>query len=210
VPTDAPRFAAGVRWYPSLLGNPTIEGEHMGSLKHPIALRTAYADDAESIATLHTDSWRRTYRGMMTDEFLDGEALANRQRVWRERLNASDPNQFVCVAQHASGIVGFICAFANQDPTWGSYIDNLHVSHGMHRSGLGTALMRSVAEWLCRVEPERGVYLWVMEANASAREFYDRLGAMNAGTVDKEDPGGGHAPNCRYVWAQPRVLLRSG
>jgi len=179
----------------------------MARLQDPITLRAARAGDAESIAVLHTDSWRRTYRGMMTNEFLDGDALANRRHVWRERLNASHPTQFVCVAQQDSRIVGFVCAFANEDPTWGSYIDNLHVAHGLHRAGIGTALMRSAAEWLCRVDPKRGVYLWVMEANASAREFYHRLGALNAETVDKKDPGGGRAPNCRYVWAEPRLLL---
>jgi hypothetical protein len=35
-------------------------------------LRTARSDEAESIAALHTASWRRTYRGMMADDFLDG------------------------------------------------------------------------------------------------------------------------------------------
>ena len=46
-----------------------------------------------------------------------------------------------------------------------------------------------------------------MAANAPARAFYQRLGAANAGTVDLEDPGGGRAPNCRYVWAEPRLLM---
>ena len=171
------------------------------------ALRTAQADDADVIARLHAESWRRTYRGMMTDEFLDGDALENRRRVWGERLGKPAANQFVCVAQDHSTILGFICAFAEEDPAWGSYIDNLHVIHAMHRRGIGRALMQSAAEWLCRVQPDRGVYLWVMEANTSARAFYERLGAMNAGTIDKIDPGRGHAPNCRYVWARPRVLL---
>ncbi len=176
-------------------------------MKDHLTLRTAQPGDAEAIAVLHTDSWRRTYRGMMTDEFLDGRALENRRSVWHERLHASDLNQFVCVAQDPSTTVGFICAFANEDPTWGSYIDNLHVVHSMRRQGVGGALMRRAAEWLCRVQPDRGVYLWVMEANASARAFYERLGAIDVGTIDKEDPGGGRAPNCRYVWAQPRLLL---
>jgi ribosomal protein S18 acetylase RimI-like enzyme len=173
----------------------------------PNPLRAARAGDAEAIAILHTDSWRRTYRGMMTDEFLDGGALANRQRVWRERLGGSDPRQFVCVAEDGPGIVGFICAFADHDPIWGSYIDNLHVAYGRQRRGLGRALMREVAGWLDAVQPDTGVWLWVMEANTPARGFYDRLGARNAETVDVDDPGGGRAPNCRYVWAAPGALL---
>ena len=177
------------------------------NLQEPVTLRMAQPGDAEGIAVLHTESWQRTYRGMMTDEFLDGRALENCRAVWRERLQASDANQFVSVAQRGSVRVGFICVFVSGDPASDSYIDNLHIDASMHRQGLGRALIGSAAEWLCAVPPDRGVYLWVMEANASAREFYDRLGARNAGTVVLDDPGGGRAPNCRYVWADPRLLL---
>jgi ribosomal protein S18 acetylase RimI-like enzyme len=179
----------------------------MAASNDRLDLRVAHADDAERIACLHTESWRRTYRGMMTDEFLDGGALENRRGVWHERLGTPAANQYVSVAQEGPEIIGFICAFADQDPVWGSYIDNLHVVYGRHRRGVGRALMRSAAEWLCRVERDRGVYLWVMEANAAARAFYDRLGATNAGTIELEDPGGGCAPNCRYVWSRPDLLL---
>ena len=172
-----------------------------------VALRHAGTDDADAIAQLHTESWRRTYRGMMSDDFLDHRALDNRRLTWRERLEAPPPNQYVRVAGDQTAIVGFICGFADHDPVWGSYIDNLHVTAGMHRQGIGRALMRDVAGWLCQVRPDRGVWLWVMEANTSARAFYDRLGATNAGTANLRDPDGGHAPNCRYVWPRPSVLV---
>lgn len=170
-------------------------------------LRSATAADAESIAALHTDSWRRTYRGMMTDAFLDGGALENRRSVWADRLGRPNPSQFVCLAEDADRLAGFICVFANEDPVWGSYIDNLHVAPGLHRRGLGRSLMRRAAGWLCDAGAQGGLYLWVMEANANARAFYDRLGATNAGTEMHEDPGGGRAPNCRYTWSSARLLL---
>jgi ribosomal protein S18 acetylase RimI-like enzyme len=179
----------------------------VSSHRDSITLRTAEAGDAESIAQLHTDSWQRTYRGMMTDDFLDGAALANRRQVWHGRLRSVRPDQFVCLAEDGPRIVGFICAYAGEDPVWGSYIDNLHVAHDRHGHGIGRDLMRRAAEWLRATHPDAGVYLWVMEANTRARAFYDHLGATNAGTVDKEDPGGGHAPNCRYVWPDLRPLL---
>jgi ribosomal protein S18 acetylase RimI-like enzyme len=171
-----------------------------------VALRHAGADDADAIAYLHTEGWRRTYRGMMSDDFLENvrsttvaspgaRGFMPRRRIntfawpWRRRL------------------VGFICGFADHDPVWGSYIDNLHVIAGMQRRGIGRTLMRDVAGWLCQVRPDRGVWLWVMEANTSARAFYERLGATDAGTADLCDPDGGRAPNCRYVWPRPSVLL---
>jgi ribosomal protein S18 acetylase RimI-like enzyme len=170
-------------------------------------LRTPHSNESDSIAALHTSSWRRTYRGMMSDAFLDGSAFDNRRHVWRERLTVANPRQFVCVADLNATIVGLICAFADYDAVWGSYIDNLHVAPDMHRSGIGRALMRRASEWMCAVAPRRGVYLWVMERNTSARSFYDRLGARHAETLSLEDPGGGRAPNCRFVWNDPGTLL---
>ena len=43
--------------------------------------------------------------------------------------------------------------------------------------------MRRAAEWVCDTQPGVAVYLFVMEANANARAFYERLGAQNAETM---------------------------
>jgi GNAT superfamily N-acetyltransferase len=143
---------------------------------------------------------------MMSDDFLDGDVVSNRLQVWHDRLADHRADQFVCIAEEGAELAGFICAFGNEDPTWGSYIENLHVAHARKRTGVGSTLMQQVAAWLATRHPQSGVYLWVMEANGSARRFYERLGAANAGTEDKLDPAGGSAPNCRYVWSNPAQL----
>jgi hypothetical protein len=89
-----------------------------------VKFRDAQPSDAEQIALLHADSWRKTYRGMMPDAFLDGDVLSNRQQVWRDRLAYKRAEQFVCLAEDGTKLVGFICAFGNEDADWGSYIDN--------------------------------------------------------------------------------------
>jgi ribosomal protein S18 acetylase RimI-like enzyme len=172
-----------------------------------VDFRIAEQNDAHGIAALHAESWRRTYRGMMPDEFLDGAVVSNRLATWRERLSEDRTDRWVCLALDESELAGFICVFGNEDPIWGSYIDNLHVGSRYHRRGVGTELMIHAAEWLQQFYPRSGVYLWVMEANIPARRFYELLGARNCGTSNKRDPGGGYAPNCRYVWDNPNALL---
>lgn len=49
-------------------------------------LRMAGPDDAERVALLHADSWRRHYRGAYSDSFLDGDVVADRLSVWSVRL----------------------------------------------------------------------------------------------------------------------------
>jgi ribosomal protein S18 acetylase RimI-like enzyme len=165
--------------------------------------------DIEPIARLHVSSWRQTYRGMMRDEFLDGDAESNRLRIWKQRLEQSQDNQFVCVAEEGGEVFGFICVYGNEDPQWGSFIDNLHVARTHKGSGIGTSLMNSAANWLSTHYSGFGVYLWVMEANHFAKRFYQGLGATDVGSVLKRDPGGGQAPNCRYIWSSPAKIAAS-
>lgn len=173
--------------------------------------RAAIKSDAEQIAHLHADSWRRTYRGMLRDDFLDGEVVRNRLEVWNGRLGSVRTDQFVLVAENQKQVVGFICVYGNEDPRYGSLIDNLHVAHAHKREGIGTFLMRQAGDWLHQNYARYGVYLWVMGANQPARRFYEELGSTNAGTIDKPNPaGGGSAPNCRYIWPTPEALANAG
>lgn len=165
--------------------------------------REAELRDAERIATLHAESWRRHYRGMMRDEFLDTEVFENRRRAWREQLGERQREQLVLLAEEGATLAGFISVFGDEDALWGSYIDNLHVAPEHMRCGVGTALTLRAGEWLHGRHPQLSVYLWVMEANARARRFYEHLGAYNVGTRLKLHPGGGYAPNCRYAWRRP-------
>jgi hypothetical protein len=59
-------------------------------LSSPITFRRAGAVDADAIADLHADSWRRHYRGAYTDEYLDGPIAEERRAVWADRLSTPD------------------------------------------------------------------------------------------------------------------------
>jgi len=119
--------------------------------------RAAVRADAERIAFLHADSWKRTYRGSYRDRFLDGDVVTNRLEVWCSRLAHEREDQFVYVAEMDSKLLGFVCAFGNEDRIWGSLIDNLHVSHECQRTGLGTSLMQDAGTWLTSRYRESGV-----------------------------------------------------
>jgi ribosomal protein S18 acetylase RimI-like enzyme len=172
-----------------------------------IEYRSARLSDAEAIADLHARSWRENYRGAFLDTFLDGDLPGERFRVWRERLAHPPGNQFVQVAVDGTKLAGFVCAYAASDPQWGSFVDNLHVARAFKRSGIGSALMKQAATWLAVSYPELGVYLLVLEANVSARRFYERLGGQNSGVSTMETHGGAVVRSCRYTWPRPAFLF---
>jgi GNAT superfamily N-acetyltransferase len=171
----------------------------------PLRFRSAGADDAERIATLHADSWRRHYRGAYADSFLDGDVTAQRRSVWSARLDAS-ANTETIVAEQADRLMGFIHVVFDDDPRWGSLVDNLHVVHDQHRTGIGTRLLARGARAVVNGASSRRLYLWVLEQNAAAQHFYRALGAIPVESAVVSAPGGdpgrlnGSPRKFRMVW----------
>ncbi len=167
-----------------------------------IIFRGAQKTDAPQIALLHAENWRKTYRGILLDEFLDGDIFENRKNLWEQRLTRPPANQFICAAFEHQKLAGFVCVFGENDPKWGSLIDNLHVAEASRGHGIGKKLMKNAANWVNENYPKNGFYLWVYEKNASARRFYENLGAATPEMIVKENPGGGSANSIRCVWAK--------
>src|SRR5262245_42970987 len=171
-----------------------------------IEYRPAKPSDAEAIANLHARSWRENYRGSFRDADLDGDLPGERLGVWRERLGRAPANQLVQLAVAGAELAGFVCAYGDHDPAWGSLVDNLHVSAAFKRHGIGAALMRHAGVWLTDRYPELAVHFLVLEVNAPARRFYERLGGRNAGVSTMETHGGALVRSCRYTWPRPALL----
>ncbi|HTD06413.1 GNAT family N-acetyltransferase [Undibacterium sp.] len=172
-------------------------------------LRTATLSDAAAIAHLHAENWRRTYRGVLQDAYLDNEVQAERLNSWEERLRAPASNQYIVVAENAGAVSGFACAFANEHPQWGHYLDNLHVAADSKGQNIGAQLMADVASWCGGTDAARGLYLWVVQANHSAIRFYQRMGGVAADEELWEPPGGGKVLTLRYLWPDLAALKAS-
>ena len=172
-------------------------------------IRIAGPNDSTAIAALHAESWRNSYRGILADEYLDRRILSERIGVWRQRLRAPLPSQYVVVAEDQGALVGFACAYGNADDRWGTNLDNIHVSPTQKRKGMGTTLIANVASWSSRNHPGKGLFLWVFERNLPARHFYERLGGMIAGDTIWRAPEGTQVKQLRYVWKNPAELIVS-
>ncbi|MES2071165.1 MAG: GNAT family N-acetyltransferase [Pseudomonadota bacterium] len=163
-------------------------------------LRTANLSDAPAIAHLHAENWRLAYRGLLQDAYLDHEIGAERLASWEERLRSPAPNQYIVVAEEEGILRGFACAFANEDPQWGHYLDNLHVAADSKGRNIGAKLMADVATWCAAIDPAASLFLWVLEANHAAIRFYQHMGGVHDGDEFWSPPGGGSVFTLRYVW----------
>jgi ribosomal protein S18 acetylase RimI-like enzyme len=148
--------------------------------------RRAGPADAPAVAHLHADSWRRHYRGAYSDEFLDGDVVADRLAVWSDRLGTADPRRCTILAEDG-GLIGFANTFLDHDPEWGALLDNLHVAGSHQRRGIGAQLLALTGE---AVAGRSGLYLWVLEQNAAAQAFYEAHGGRRVERCPVEPPGG--------------------
>ena len=94
-----------------------------------------------AVAALHADSWQRHYRGAFSDAFLDGEVRDFLLDLWVERLAAPGPRRRTILAEQDGQLAGMAHTALDDDPTWGALLDNLHVSYGLKRRGVGTRLL---------------------------------------------------------------------
>jgi ribosomal protein S18 acetylase RimI-like enzyme len=186
---------------------PTSALGHSAAVE-PIQLRQATSSDAESVGRLHGESWRRHYRGVYADGYLDDDVFEDRIAVWTERLCSPDPDCCTIVAEMEGEIVGFAHTLLDDDPLWGALLDNLHVTYECQHHGVGRTLMAETALVLGERRPASGLYLWVLQQNVAAQGFYrSRGGVCVEETIRGPVPGGGYAASLRYAWQDPSTLL---
>ena len=171
-------------------------------------LRTARSTDAAAIAALHAASWRFAYRAALSEEYLAGDIVEDRIHLWQQRLEQPAAEQCVVVAGNES-LKGFACLYLNDDPEWGSLLDNIHVRETSLRESIGTALLLEVARRAAELAPKAGLYLWVLQSNLRARRFYEFHGAANVGEDVWNAPGGTFVPRFRYAWPAGRLPLKA-
>jgi ribosomal protein S18 acetylase RimI-like enzyme len=169
--------------------------------------RGATERDIESIAVLHAESWRRNYRGAYLDTFLDGPVFDDRKALWTARLTQPDPSHDTVVAERHGKIVGFVHTILDHHPVWGALLDNLHIAPETARRGIGTRLMALSAATVLARGTRKRLYLLVLEANTSARAFYEARGGECVDREVSEPAGGGKIVGLRYEWRDPSLLV---
>jgi GNAT superfamily N-acetyltransferase len=167
----------------------------------PIYLTAASSQDADSIARLHAQSWRTTYRGVLADEFLDGRVVAERREFWSSHFAGAPSDRRVVLKAVGDGrLLGFVCILLDEEPKWGARLDNLHVSPESKGTGVGYELFQAAREWIANVAPGTAMHLWCVERNDIARRFYDRQGGKIVETANRPFGQQASVPELRYWW----------
>lgn len=175
-------------------------------------IRAARPDDATGIARAHVDTWRTAYRAILPASFLDALSYEAREQRWREWWTQADPQRWLLVVEDMAGrVIGFAGGGSERDRTPGYdgeiYAIYLRAEH--HRCGIGRQLMAACAHQLA-TQGFKAALVWVLEANGSARAFYEALGGQLLDNNKSITIGETPLIEVAYGWPDLRVLLGSG
>ena len=137
-----------------------------------IDVRSAEAEDVESIAALHLRSATTAYRGILPDG-AEAPALVTLEAEWHGTI--VDPRTSVLVAQRDGAVVGVVVLQHASDQVMWAELRRLYVGPDAWRLGIGSRLHDSLLE-IARERNVSTVSLWVLERNDRARRFYETRG----------------------------------
>ncbi|WP_339205651.1 GNAT family N-acetyltransferase [Paenibacillus sp. FSL K6-3182] len=139
-------------------------------------IRKACLEDAEGIAKVHVDSWKSTYKNIVSDEFLKNLSYDQRKNLWNRNISDKENYTFVAVNNE-----GEVVGFADCGKRESNNIDNsgdlksIYLLEEYQGKGVGKQLFKQLFLQFEELGYNR-VFVEVLEDNKT-RYFYEYYGA---------------------------------
>lgn len=142
-------------------------------------IRPVTVDDIDDLVRIHNQAWQETYGGTIPQDHLDMSSnVDDRLTFWREAICEADSKTRARIR------LGFVdgepCGFVFARPTpeddspRGIELRVLYTLKKAHGTGLGRMLVDAVLD-------RDAAWLWMLEGNDRAEQFYKKLGFRRDG-----------------------------
>lgn len=160
-------------------------------------IRRANISDIPALARVHVASWQAAYRHILPDEVLDNLSVEQFEINWTKNfINIQRTN---LVLEVERGVGGFIAFGSSRDedatPRTGE-IYGLYLIPELWGAGYGQVLWTEASQ--CLLARFSVSTLWVLQNNARARRFYERMGFEPDEQVKYISLHGIELPEVRY------------
>jgi GNAT superfamily N-acetyltransferase len=165
-------------------------------------------DDCSRVAEIRVRGWRRAYKGLIPQSYLDGLSVTEDAARRRDRLEQGDGTVVNLVAERAGTVIGWACHGPDRDSEVRAgdvELYAIYVHPDLLGQGIGHALLRESAR-RCSAAGHERMLLWVLKENAPARRFYERAGFLPDGAEEPFEAAGVAVPEMRYA----RLLTGTG
>lgn len=174
-----------------------------------IEIRPGEPDDLMMIASVLVSTWRATFRGVISDAYLDAMKVEDQAIGHARRMRT--PGAFLVVAVDLSEerVVGFANygRARSMPPAFDRELYELYLLPAFHGAGIGSALVRTVASHCLEMQAS-SLFAWVLAGNPN-RAFYERLGARAVGQ-GRVKVGGESLEQIAYRWDDLAKLAGAG
>ena len=161
-------------------------------------IREATAADAALISRIIATSWRSSYQGLIDPVYLSRlpeEYWLPSMRAWLE--SGRMYGYIAEVDNHAVGCVIYGRGRDEDHADWGEIV-SLYLLPEFEKQGVGHALLTAALDALHADGYDR-MYLWCIEGNAHAEQFYQRHGFTRDGGCVRYKIGSGEVTDIRFV-----------
>lgn len=150
-------------------------------------VRRANQGDATDIAKTQIGSWRTTYKGIVSDDYLDNMSVSNRAEMWQQAIRQ---NKVYVLEEDSGAIVGFAAGGPHDSTDFKDYDSELYAIYlykDSQRLGGGKKLFDAVVTDLVE-KGHKNMMCGVLKENPACI-FYDHIGGEVIGeaTVDVGD-----------------------
>jgi GNAT superfamily N-acetyltransferase len=167
-----------------------------------VTIRLATVEDVDAFVAMKNAAWRWAYADILPAEHLAALPTDTQVTGWCTQLAASADNAGVEIAVVERAIVGVVSYGPTRDedaPEATGEIGMLYVLPDHVGTGLGRRLLERALDGLGRGGAAPPATLWVLEANARGRGFYERMGWRPDGDRSTHMVECASFPMLRYV-----------
>jgi len=166
-------------------------------------IRKAVFADIKGIAKVHVDSWRTTYRNIISDEFLNNLSYESREKLWASNMSSMN----VYVAESDEGeIIGFSTGGKERSGNYSGFVGELYAIYilkAYQGQGVGKLLVKPVIDELLSLDINSMLVL-VLEKNNSCH-FYEALGGKRLDCIEVSIAGDKHNEMV-FGWSDIRAI----
>ncbi|WP_160687104.1 GNAT family N-acetyltransferase [Clostridium sp. C2-6-12] len=141
-----------------------------------MVIRKANDSDIELIANLYIENWKKTYRGLLSNEFLNSLKVSDGIQKWQEYLKKE--RHMIFVAYEDEKFLGFSACKEDDEIESCLYLDSLHVSEASRGKGIGTKLINTVGHYAYS-QGYKCMSICIVKGNSNAKILYEKLGATH-------------------------------
>ena len=131
--------------------------------------RKAELQDAKELAYVHVNSWRTTYQGIVSEEYLQSLSLEKREEKWVQILSGSH-HTYVCVMKDGE-MAGFVSFGKERTGVYEGELYAIYLLKEHQGKGIGKELFRIATRGLKKCGYNT-MWIWVLKENPSKHFYY--------------------------------------